>query len=413
MKETSIRRVAAVVVGLLVVAMGANALYRSGPHSMGGKTWGSMTHRCDLSVYTAAGRAVLEGADIYEVTNPRGWNYTTPPLLAIVMAPLAMLPMFWASLMWYVLSVAMVLTAVRMCARAVSAAGAEGTNSFALCVVPPLLVMWLILSALAHGQTSILMLWLVIAALYYDGKGRGILSGVCLAGAALVKVFPVLLLGYFVWRGKWRVVSACLVALMLGLFVVPAAVFGWEGNIRHLSKWISRVAGPSMESEKERENDQLHAILLDPSLVNNQSLQAVLWRLTGSPKARAAAMLMVVAMASVMVLVGRKSHPRDEPLLVGAAVVWTLLAPPVSWAHYYMVLLFPLAAVVWVIQQTQHRPLRKFLFISLGLYAVLALAASPRPVRYYGTLCWAAVVLWVALIVAAARHTRELSTPGP
>src|SRR5437870_5028087 len=110
--------------------MGVSTVFRSGPHSFGGRTWGSPVHRCDLSVFTAAGRAVLDGTDIYEAHNVRGWYYIAPPLLAIAMVPLAKLPMFWASLTWYLLSVAMIAAAVRMCVLTVGREETDEKNRF-------------------------------------------------------------------------------------------------------------------------------------------------------------------------------------------------------------------------------------------------------------------------------------------
>ena len=45
-------------------------------------------HRTDLTVYTEAGAAFFDGRPPYEVSNPRGWTYLYPPLLAMLLAPL-------------------------------------------------------------------------------------------------------------------------------------------------------------------------------------------------------------------------------------------------------------------------------------------------------------------------------------
>ena len=392
---------------VLALGLGVNTVWRSGPYVIGGKPWGSKAHRCDLSVYWAARKAVLDGTDIYEVRNPGGSMYTTPPLLAIVMSPLALLPMFWASLTWYVLSVVMLVTAVRMCVATVDwAASAEGRTPFVLYVLPPLLVLWMFTSALTHGQTSILMLWLVIVALYCDGKGREILAGSCVAGAALVKVFPVVLLVYFVWRRKWRVVVSALVALALGLLVVPAAVFGWSGNLACLQKWVARVAAPSLEDEAGRRGQPFYGMLLASYLINNQSPQAVLWRWTRESGTRWVARAGVAVMILTIFAVGRKTLPADEPLILGATLICTVLAPPLAWAHYFMVLLFPVTALVRVIRELGHRPLRIFSCSCLVIFAVLSVLGAPRVWRGYGTLTAGSIVLWLGLVVTAAWRAR-------
>ena len=60
----------------------------------------------DLTVYTKAGAAFFDGRDPYTVANHRGWHYLYPPLLAIVVAPLAKLDSQWQVVIWYFLNLA-------------------------------------------------------------------------------------------------------------------------------------------------------------------------------------------------------------------------------------------------------------------------------------------------------------------
>lgn len=395
------------LLGLLVVlvaGMGVSVVYRSGPYQFGEKSWGSQAHRCDLTVFLAGGRAVVEGTDIYEAHNVRGWYYLQPPLFAIMMVPLAMVPQIAAVVIWYALNVLMILASVRMCERMISRRLPSGGNPWVLHVVPALLVAWLLLSTLAHGQSSVLMMWLVIAALYGSEEGHEIAGGMSLAGAALVKVFPIFLLGYFLWRKKWRLVAGSLLGLALGLLVLPSLVYGWQGNRVLLEKWVARVVTPSLQSDSEQASTPLYDTLLNADMVNNQSLPAVLWRWTEHSSARWIARFVLAAMVLTIVLVGRKSTPGNEPLIVGAMLICAVLAPPVSWAHYFLVLLYPLTVLVALSQQTTDPVVKKFVYASLGLYAALCFVGAARPVRGIGTLCVGAVVLWLALIISAARR---------
>ena len=74
---------------VVVVVLGVHTAYRAGPYDFGGKRWGSSLHHSDFTVYQLAGRAVVEGTDIYEVRNERGWAYVYPPPFAILMVPFA------------------------------------------------------------------------------------------------------------------------------------------------------------------------------------------------------------------------------------------------------------------------------------------------------------------------------------
>ncbi len=65
-------------------------------------------HRTDFTVYTEAGAAFFDGRDPYQVSNPRGWRYLYPPMFAILVAPLHVLPPMGQVGVWFVLSVGMV-----------------------------------------------------------------------------------------------------------------------------------------------------------------------------------------------------------------------------------------------------------------------------------------------------------------
>lgn len=398
------KRNVVLVAMVLVIIIGYSTVYRAGPHTWRGKTWGSNVHRCDLTVDLAAGQAVLDGADIYEAQNIRGWYYVYPPPFAIVMVPFALLPVFWASIIWYIFSVILIAGAVRFCVRMVRNACRYNDDTFWLYVVPPFLVIWLFTSALQHGQTTPLLLWLVIAGLAYQARGREFLGGACLAGAILLKVTPVLLLAYFVWRKQWRFVAATLAAVAVGGLVLPATVYGWQGNLAHWHEWISRVAVPSAQSESDRTTAVLYETLLNPNMNNNQSLQAVLWRLTGSPKARGAATAVLAVMAVVIAWVGWRRRENNELMILGAVIVWAALVPPVAWSHHFMVLLLPLTVLVFQAGHDFAPSNRLLVRCGLVVYAICFAAAAATSWRWRGMLCWGTIVLWLALIVSAARR---------
>jgi hypothetical protein len=387
---------------ILIVVLGISTVYRAGPYTIGNKQWGSRVHRYDFTVDTAAGQAVLDGADIYQAHNVRGWYYIYPPLFAIFMVPFALVPTFWVAIVWYVLSLLLVAWTVRMCVVLVRDATKFDGDPLWLYALPPLLVLFPLMSALARGQTSPVLLWLVTSGLFYGWKRLDWRGGICLAAGILLKVFPVVLLAYFVWRKRWRFVLVTLIATAIGALVIPAAVFGWQRNTAYLREWIDVIGKPALEAESERADNPLYGQLLSSQLPRNQSLSAVLTRLTGNPHARRAGIGIGGIMAAVIVLAGWKVEPRAEIYILSATVVWMLLIPPVSWAHYFMLLLLPLTALIVVAVGCATERTRKLARVMLVFFAVPALTlAGSRRAQNYGPLCWGTLALWVGLIVCA------------
>jgi hypothetical protein len=387
---------------VLVVVLGISTVYRAGPYTIGGKRWGSRVHRCDFTVDTAAAQAVLDGTDIYQAHNLRGWYYIYPPLFAILMVPFALVPTFWAAIAWYVLSVFLVAWTIRMCATLATDALQFDGDPLWLYALPTLLVLFPLMSALARGQTSPVLLWLVTAGLFYGWKRQDWRGGICFAGGILLKVFPVVLLAYFVWRKRWRFVLVTLAATAIGAVVIPAAAFGWQRNIDYLREWRDVIGKPALEAESERADNPLYGQLLSSQLPRNQSMSAVLTRLTGNPQARWAGIGIGLIMAAIILVVGWQANTRGEIHILSGAVVWMLLIPPVSWAHYFMLLLLPLTALLAVAMARKAEPARQVTRVALVLFAILALAlAGSRGAQGYGPLCWGTLELWVALMVCA------------
>lgn len=357
----------------------------------------------DFTIYIAAAHSVLRGGeDLYRLTNERGWNYNYPPLFAVLMVPFAKMSLFWAALTWYVISVILAASAVRMCVAMVHD-HSRGTPGPLLYALPLCLIGWPLMSALTRGQASVLLLWLVVAAVFYNSKGRDIVGSACLAGAIVVKVFPVVLLAYFVWRKHWRFVVGTFVGVALGAFVLPAGALGWQRNLSQLQEWVRVLAKPALNIEAADRQSQRYLELLSPEKSRNQSLQAVLGRLTGAPKMREIAAGISLVMFGAIVFVGRRSGVSSEFLIVSAVFAWTLLMPPVSETHYFMLLLLPLTAMVRVAAHGPDAATQRLARIVLVVFGALNIAG--KPVEYYGPMFWGTLVLWAVLIVTVRRFT--------
>src|SRR6201997_94721 len=170
----------------------------------------------DFVTYRAVGWAVLNGSDIYEVRNSRGWPYVYPPPFAILMTPFAEMSAFAGSIVWYVLSVILVVSSVQMGVTMVGALGRFGRNPFWLYTLSFVMVLPWVGQAAVEGQTTILTLWSLMVALYRSQRGRDISAGTALVCAGLIKVFPLALLVYFAWKRRWRLLVATMTALIVG-----------------------------------------------------------------------------------------------------------------------------------------------------------------------------------------------------
>ena len=227
-------------------------------------------HRTDLTVYTASGRAFLDGGQPYEVANPRGWTYLYPPMLALMLAPLDVLPTQDQVTVWFFISLLFCWGCWRECRRivtivcdedaSVAAAWARWSPWLAVAAVTAALIPTL--NCLQRGQVSILKFYFLLLGLRLILGGRTyrawLAGGVALALPIVLKILPLVQVGFLLFLqlldlvatfGKQQpapepvrrrfAASTWGVALGLALFLlfIPAMLIGWRANLHHLDTW--------------------------------------------------------------------------------------------------------------------------------------------------------------------------------
>lgn len=351
--------------------------------------------RTDFSVYTLAAQAVMNGDDIYRIQNVRGWNYVYPPLFSVLMIPFAALPLGLSVVLWYLLGVAALYYAVRMSVQM------TGTDGLAFRYLPLLMMLDLTLTGLTRGQVSTHMVWLITAAIFCEWKGWPIRGAACLAGAVLLKVFPVMLLGYYIWRGKWRMTMAVLAFVFAGLFIVPSLVWGWHGNLDLLREWATIVAAPALKISA-RSDSPVFEQLLDPTKKRNQSFEAVFSRVLPDLNAMHLAIALGLIMAVVMLVVAMRR--REKTLLVSAVMCWMLLISPVAEDHYFVLLVFPVTVVLTLHRSAIAKAGLLFFLACNSSYLLTNVPWTWREApQLAGALCWGTLGLWATLIAIAWR----------
>ncbi len=91
--------------------------------------------------------------------------------------------------------------------------------------------------------------------------------------AAAIKVFPVAVFPYLLWRRQWASAAGMIVFLGIFLFVVPAPVRGFQHNVSELKTWFQGMVGSSSEQGFGQRAEQNWSWV-------NQSIIAVTHRLT-------------------------------------------------------------------------------------------------------------------------------------
>jgi len=190
----------------------------------------------DFEVYRVAGGRAAAAEPLYRVEDGH-WQFKYLPAFALAIAPLAQLPPIAARGAWFFLSVGLLVLLVNRSLALMP--GRRKTAAF---------LVWLIVLAMGKfyvrevglGQSNLLLAVLVLAAVSCWRSRREVAAGALLAAATIVKPYAILFLPYLVARRKWRGVAS-FTAVMLAALILPAARYGWSGNLGQLQGWWSVV----------------------------------------------------------------------------------------------------------------------------------------------------------------------------
>jgi alpha-1,2-mannosyltransferase len=402
----------------------------------------------DLADFLRAGWAVRSGNDPYQVTEDHGWHYNFPPLLAIVLAPMAdppkgtnqrgMVPFPLSVAIWYALSLLFLAAAAQIMARTLEEAAVKsgmrrGPPSsrqwWRLRLLPLVVCIAPIGFTLSRGQINIALLLLLCAMIAEIVADRPIWASFCLASAATIKVFPIYLLVYPLWRQDWRFLAGCAAGLLITLALIPVAVFGVQRTTTYYEELNRAVFEAAVIGSPDRSRA---SELIDPSATDSQSFQTVIhntvtWReqlhvaqrlrsTYVAPWVRIAHWMLVAALTAITFAAAGPLGGQDDfqkIALLSTLMMIMLLASPVCHLHYFAMAL-PLVAVLLVFGEGNGRGYigGRFAWL-LGIYLLLnslPLIPGLEIFRDLGMGTYAALALWVAGITVLLRTRASSET---
>jgi hypothetical protein len=175
-------------------------------------------------------------------------TFPTPPVTLAIFGPLTWFSPPNAEFIWalckYVFSVGIFLAAYRIAEQA----------GVKLSLTALLLIMavwfWPALQDIQEGQTNLLMLLpltLGLCAAQADAAVWKTLGGILVGFAVCIKVTPLVFLIYFLWKRQWHTAGGIIAGLVLGLLLIPAAIFGWSQNLTWLRQWARIMIVPYLQ----------------------------------------------------------------------------------------------------------------------------------------------------------------------
>ncbi len=294
----------------------------------------------DVLEYYGAGLMIRTGGDIYEqarivaanhyamfapnTPNGNASAYVYPPLVALALAPLSVLPLTEASLVWYAVLIVSVLVTAYALADALTCSRPSGRWLAFAAILLGLLLFKPVRGALGYTrQIDLVLLTLLALTLAALTRRRDVVAGVCLGLVVAIKPFFVVIALFLLWKGSLRgFIAAGVTATVLGL--VPLVLLGLLGDYLSVVAYLGSpafIASPVSQS---------FTSMLVRLFTENQFTRPVLdapWLVTALR-----VVYSVAVVGLVLTIVGR-SRTRDAidlALEYGLVVSATLLIGPLA-----------------------------------------------------------------------------------
>jgi hypothetical protein len=284
----------------------------------------------DFGVCYRAGQRILWGETLYRTVDGH-LQYKYAPVSALFYSAFAALPYEVAKVIWYYLEIFCLFAGFWISYRCLPS---WQKGKWFVIGLGLLILAKYAGREIELGQVNIFIIFILILMLLASIKKREFASGILWGISIFFKPYALVFLPYFLLKRRLKIVASGVAVLAAGL-ILPALIFGWEGNLVVLREWVGTLS-------------QSTPVLMAVS--DNASLYAFLWKLLGGQDKVWVEILfgavftaLGVAFLWMMGLGKKRSLERPETLEVAFLFTLIPLFSPLGWYYNY---LYALPAVV-------------------------------------------------------------------
>jgi len=368
---------------------------------LGPEIWGNGKTK-DYPLWYWAGQQVLRGGDLYPSDPNAHFAFIYPPLPAVLLA----IPSYFGKIALYtclsLLNAVAWWTTAQLSNAMTGSGRTPGPWLFAL---PAFATITFVFDMFDLGQPNLVLLAIMLYGFWLLQHQRPWMAGSMFAMAAALKVFPVAVFPYLVWRRQWAATASMAVWLGIFLILLPAPIRGFQHNVSELKTWYQGMVGSSSEQGFGQRGEQNWSWV-------NQSIIAMTHRLLrpvnynqDDPAKPAAYMNLLdldfksanwaVLAISLMIGLGyiavMPARSRTTPLSnaeeLGILFCLMTVASPLARQYYFIWLFFPMTILMHRAAYDPRAVVRAGTWATLGvagLLMCLSFPVFPNDLQAYG-----------------------------
>lgn len=285
----------------------------------------------DFATWRQAAVRGLHAEPLYRLEDGH-YQFKYFPMFALLMAPFGLLELDAGKLLWFAIEIGLLVALLRW---SVTALPERRLSQRTLLFFAIVLMAKFYAHELLLGQTNLLLGALLVAALVAVQSDRPLTAGGLAGAAVFVKPYALILVPWLLVTQGWRAAAVAAGIVLMGL-LLPAAVYGWNGNLDQLRGWLQTVSDSTT-----------------PNLLGSDNVSiAAMWAkwLGAGALASGLASLTIVATLIMVIAVWwrRRSVSAPEYLECALLLVLVPLLSPQGWDY---VLLLATPAVVCLVDR--------------------------------------------------------------
>ncbi len=379
----------------------------------------------DYPLWFQAGQQVLKGSDLYPADPNAYFAFLYPPLTAILLA----VPSWFGKIPLYLVLSFVNCVAWWMTGQLSNAMAGSGRVAGPwLAALPGFVTLSFVFDMFDLGQPNLVLLAMMLGGFWLIERGRPVAAGSLFALATAIKVFPIAVLPYLLWRRRWLSAASMAAFLAVFLVVLPAPIRGGQRTLDELTTWARGMVGTSSEKGFGQRETQNWSWV-------NQSIIAVTHRLVrpvnfnqddvGKPAQYmniadvdyktanwiVLAVSGLIGFGFIAVLPSRaRTTPRSTADELGILFCLMTVASPLARQYYFIWLFFPVTVLMHRAAFDPRKMVRQAtwaVLLAAGAFMVLSLPAFPKIFQALGNNLAATAIL-IAALAWHLRHPPEV-----
>lgn len=299
----------------------------------------------DFSVYYYGSRIALNGGNFYIKNKDMFTDFVYPPFVAIFFAPLSIFPFLLASKIWAAVSIISLIMSLILMFKIFN----QKLFSWEGIILSILaFIAFPIKFTLGMGQMNIIILTLFVLSVYLAENRKGMTSGIFLGLSIVLKLFPALLLFYFLITRRWRIVMSAFLVFAVSL-LMSFLILRPEVNLFFINKILPEVFSGW---KTDYYNQSLSGFLARTIETNQREIIRLI--VSG-----------ILLLTALVIILKYNTMKNLDSMMIGILITVSLLINNFSWQHHFAWLIFPFFATFFFIKQNK---------LSSKYYAILFLS---------------------------------------